>query len=127
MPVNVKMSEFACNERDMKQKACRDMHNIHDPVEKIRCLSLQKGVSGIMDLGRHFRQLDPENSGNVSFDHFRSALNDLGLAANDQEYEHLFGDFVYQSEQGDYKLLVRYDELLRAIRVSSFVLHSHQQ
>jgi len=46
------MSGQARNEMLMAEKATRDLYVTTDPVERMRLLSLQRGATGIMGIGR---------------------------------------------------------------------------
>lgn len=107
------MSASARNEQDMKEKAARQLASIKDPIEKIRCLCLQRGTTGIMALGRQFRIMDDNRSGDLSYEEFRNGLNDIGMGGNEEEYGEIFKIF-----DKDGSGTLKYDEFLRAIRVS---------
>jgi len=99
------------NEQQLKDKAARQAQITKDPVEKIRLLCLQRGTAGIMALGRTFRIMDDNRSGDLNFQEFKNGLHDLGLNVSDEEYQHLFRLF-----DRDGSGTVKYDEFLQAVR-----------
>lgn len=93
------------------EKAGRQAALTKDPVEKIRLLCLQRGAAGIMALGRMFRIMDDNQSGDLNFQEFKNGVHDIGLIVSDDEYQQLFQLF-----DRDGSGTVKYDEFLRAVR-----------
>lgn len=104
------------NEQLMKEKAARQAAVTKDPIEKVRLLCLQRGTTGILALGRTFRIMDDNRSGDLSFQEFRNGLTDMGLAIDDVGFQELFSLF-----DKDGSGAIKYDEFLRVIRVSIFL------
>ncbi|XP_013780533.1 calcyphosin-like protein isoform X1 [Limulus polyphemus] len=101
------------NEKEMMDSATRKLASATDPVEKFKLLCLQRGSNGILGLGRVFRRMDDNASGDLSKDEFLKGLQDSGLGSriSPEEMEGLFTKF-----DADGSGSIKYDEFLRAIR-----------
>lgn len=99
------------NENLMKQRATQELNTANDPVERLRLLCLQRGSRGILGLGRVFRRMDDNNSGDLSHEEFAKGIRDSGLPVTDEEAENLFQKF-----DADGSGSIKYDEFLRAVR-----------
>jgi len=99
------------NEMRMQEKAGRQVALAKDPIEKLRLLCLQRGAGGILGLGKVFRRMDDNNSGDLSYEEFKNGLRDTGLQLNDEEYSAIFIEFDKDGNGG-----IKYDEFLKAIR-----------
>lgn len=101
------------NENFMRVSATRRLRRANDPVEKIRLLCLQRGYNGILGLGRAFRRLDKDKSGNLTFGEFKKGLLEIGLSNSitEDEVEEVFYRF-----DADKSGTLSFDEFLRAVR-----------
>ncbi|XP_076307568.1 calcyphosin-like protein [Tachypleus tridentatus] len=101
------------NENEMMDSATRKLAFTTDLVEKFKLLCLQRGSSGILGLGRVFRRMDDNASGDLSKDEFFKGLKDSGLGngISPDEMEELFTRF-----DADGSGSIKYDEFLRTIR-----------
>ncbi|XP_055948489.1 calcyphosin-like protein [Argiope bruennichi] len=99
------------NEQVMKERASKKLMVTDDPIEKLRLLCLQRGAKGILGLGRIFRRMDDNHSGDLNFEEFVKGIRDTGLNVTDEEAEQIFKHFD-KDDSGTLK----YDEFLRAVR-----------
>ncbi|KFM79570.1 Calcyphosin-like protein, partial [Stegodyphus mimosarum] len=99
------------NEQVMKERAAKQLMATEDPLEKLRLLCLQRGAKGILGLGRVFRRMDDNHSGDLNMEEFVKGIRDTGLKITDEEAENLFKQF-----DKDGSGVVHYDEFLRAVR-----------
>jgi len=99
------------NEVRMQEQAGRQVAFAKDPIEKLRLLCLQRGASGILGLGKSFRIMDDNNSGDLNYDEFKKGMKDTGLNLNDEEYAAMFLQFDKDGSGS-----VKYDEFLKAVR-----------
>lgn len=99
------------NEQVMKERASKQLMATDDPIEKLRLLCLQRGARGILGLGKVFRRMDDNNSGDLSKDEFIKGIRDSGLHITDEDAERLFNEFD-KDETGS----VNYEEFLKAVR-----------
>ncbi|GIY84788.1 calcyphosin-like protein [Caerostris darwini] len=99
------------NEQVMKERASKKLMTADDPIERLRLLCLQRGARGILGLGRVFRRMDDNNSGDLNLEEFVKGIRDTGLDISDEDAEKLFKQFD-KDESGSLK----YDEFLRAVR-----------
>ncbi|CAL1295441.1 unnamed protein product [Larinioides sclopetarius] len=99
------------NEQVMKERASKKLMVTDDPVEKLRLLCLQRGAKGILGLGRVFRRMDDNNSGDLNLEEFVKGIRDTGLNITDEDAEKLFKHFD-KDDSG----ALKYEEFLRAVR-----------
>lgn len=99
------------NEQVMRERASKQLMTADDPVEKLRLMCLQRGARGILGLGRVFRRMDDNHSGDLNLEEFVKGIRDTGLDINDEDAEKLFKDFD-KDDSGTLK----YEEFLRAVR-----------
>ncbi|KAG8185613.1 hypothetical protein JTE90_023312 [Oedothorax gibbosus] len=99
------------NEQVMKERASKKLLSADDPIERLRLLCLQRGSRGILGLGRVFRRIDDNHSGDLSMEEFIKGVRDSGLDVSDEEGEALFNRF-----DADGSGSVKYDEFLKAVR-----------
>lgn len=99
------------NEQVMMERASKQLMATDDPIEKLRLLCLQRGARGILGLGKVFRRMDDNNSGDLSKDEFIKGIRDSGLHITDEDAERLFNEFD-KDETGS----VNYEEFLKAVR-----------
>ncbi|OQR72515.1 calcyphosin protein-like [Tropilaelaps mercedesae] len=101
------------NELQMRLRAQNQLPQAKDVLEKIRLLCLQRGAGGILGLGRMFRRMDDNNSGDLSREEFSKGLDDTGLR------EQLSGDEVrelFDIFDSDHSGAINFNEFIRKIR-----------
>ena len=101
------------NETLMQERAMRQVPMAKDPLEKLRLMCLSRGANGILALGRLFRNMDDNRSGDLCKDEFRKGIRDLGFQLTEQELESLFATF-----DADDSGKIQYEEFLRSLRVN---------
>jgi Ca2+-binding EF-hand superfamily protein len=99
------------NEQMMSEKATRQLAVVKDPVERLRLLCLQRGAAGIIGLGKVFRRMDDNQSGDLTVDEFTNGIKDSGLPLEEDEMVELFGLFDKDGSGS-----VNYNEFIQAIR-----------
>ncbi|CAG2109153.1 unnamed protein product [Medioppia subpectinata] len=99
------------NEQRMQEKAGRQAALAKDPIERLRLRCLQRGASGILGLGKTFRIMDDNQSGDLTLDEFTNGLRDMSLDVTDDEISDMFKQF-----DRDGNGAVKYDEFLKAVR-----------
>lgn len=82
-----------------------------EPLEKLRALCLSRGATGILGLGRFFRNIDEDGSKALNQEEFTEGLKEAGMDLTDDEIQELFTRFD-TDESGS----VNMDEFLVAIR-----------
>jgi len=95
----------------MQEKAGRQACLAKDPIEKLRLLCLQRGANGILGLGKAFRIMDNNSSGDLTYEEFKNGMKDTGLNLNDEEFAAMFMEFDKDSSG-----TIKYDEFLKAVR-----------
>lgn len=102
------------NDIQMKMTVSKQLQSVEDPVEKLRLLCLGRGSTGILGLGRVFRRMDDNGSGDLSREEFIKGLDDSGMGPflSDEDYGRLFEQF-----DADGSGAIKFDEFIRAIRV----------
>ncbi|RWS31757.1 Calcyphosin-like protein [Leptotrombidium deliense] len=110
MPVRPQSAQTR-NEQLMVEKATRQLSTAKDPIEKLRLMCLQRGSTGILGMGKIFRRMDDNQSGDLTLEEFTNGVRDTGLNLNSQEMADLFNTF-----DKDGSGTIKYDEFLRAIR-----------
>ncbi|XP_067137904.1 calcyphosin-like protein [Centruroides vittatus] len=101
------------NENIMKQCATRKLAMVVDPVEKLRLLCLQRGSRGILGMGRVFRRMDDNRSGDLNEEEFKKGLMETGMGSSlsPEEIEELFKQFDCDGSGS-----VNYEEFIRSVR-----------
>lgn len=99
------------NELRMQEKAGRQVALAKDPIEKLRLMCLQRGASGILGLGKAFRIMDDNSSGDLTYDEFMNGLKDMGLNVTDDEITEMFKQF---DKDGNGTIV--YEEFIKAVR-----------
>jgi len=99
------------NEQVMAEKATRQLVVTKDPVERLRLLCLQRGAAGIIGLGKVFRRMDDNQSGDLTLDEFTNGIKDSGLPLEEEEMTELFGIFDKDGSGS-----VNYNEFIQSIR-----------
>jgi len=99
------------NEMRMSEKAGRQAALAKDPIERLRLRCLQRGAAGILGLGKTFRIMDDNQSGDLTLQEFTNGMKDIGLDTSDDEINEMFRQF-----DRDGNGTVKYDEFLRAVR-----------
>ncbi|XP_054723853.1 calcyphosin-like protein [Uloborus diversus] len=105
------LSAQARNEQVMKERASKLLIGAENPLEKLRLLCLQRGAKGILGLGKVFRRMDDNNSGDLNLEEFTKGIRDTGLDISDEDAKKLFEQFDKDGSGS-----VRYEEFLRAVR-----------
>lgn len=101
------------NENIMKQCATRKLATVVDPVEKLRLLCLQRGSRGILGMGRVFRRMDDNHSGDLNEEEFQKGLMESGMGSSlsEEEMNELFKQF-----DCDGSGTINYEEFIRSVR-----------
>ncbi|XP_023226776.1 calcyphosin-like protein [Centruroides sculpturatus] len=101
------------NENVMKQCATRKLAMVVDPVEKLRLLCLQRGSKGILGMGRVFRRMDDNRSGDLNEEEFKKGLMETGMGSSlsPEEIEELFKQFDCDGSGS-----LNYEEFIRSVR-----------
>ncbi|XP_022903110.1 calcyphosin-like protein [Onthophagus taurus] len=82
-----------------------------DPIKRLRLLCLSRGATGILGLGRLFRNMDDDGNKQLNFDEFLVGLREVGLEITAEEAKTMFESFDKDNSGG-----VNMDEFLIAIR-----------
>jgi len=99
------------NEQRMQEKAGRQAALAKDPIEKLRLMCLQRGANGILGLGKAFRVMDDDRSGELTYQEFINGIKDMGMNLSDDEITEMFKQF-----DSDGSGSIKYDEFLKAVR-----------
>jgi len=105
------MSSQSRAEQRMQEKAGRQAGMAKDPIEKLRLLCLQRGANGILGLGKAFRIMDDNRSGDLTFQEFVNGMRDMGLNLSDDEIRQMFQQFDTDGSGN-----IHYNEFLKAVR-----------
>lgn len=95
MPVRPQ-SATSRQETEMAAKSLRELQaagNSGDPVQRLRLLCLSRGATGILGLGRLFRQMDDDGNKNLNKEEFSHGLREIGLEISNEEIEEIFQKF----------------------------------
>eukprot|EP00039_Didymoeca_costata_P015295 m.257635 g.257635 ORF g.257635 m.257635 type:complete len:212 (-) comp16191_c1_seq8:70-705(-) len=106
------MAATSRHENEMKQKYAKMAVTEQDPAKKIQAQCLSRGAHGIKGIGRTFRIMDDDRSGQLDYNEFKNGLADYGIQLNDeQEYRDCFDSF-----DRDGSGTLDFNEFLRALR-----------
>jgi len=89
----------------------RQSNMAQNPLEKLRCLLLARGATGILGFGRVFRRMDDDGSRTLGYEEFKKGIMESGLNVSEDSSKEMFGEF-----DNDGSGTVSIDEFLRAIR-----------
>lgn len=87
------------------------MEDGNHALEKLRAKCLERGASGIMGLGRFFRNMDDNRSKTLDLEEFQKGLQEAGLSLEPREAEALFR-LCDKNKSG----MLDFDEFLEALR-----------
>lgn len=107
-------------ESEMANKSRRELQASGasgDPIKRLRLLCLSRGATGILGLGRMFRQMDDDGNKQLNFEEFFSGLKEIGLEISEEDAKSMFDSF-----DTDHNGNINMDEFLVAVRVSPFLL-----
>ncbi|XP_069676155.1 calcyphosin-like protein isoform X2 [Periplaneta americana] len=104
-------SAATMQETELINKSRRQVVMAKEPLEKLRALCLSRGATGILGLGRFFRNIDEDGSKALNQEEFTEGLKEAGMDLTDDEIQELFTRFD-TDESGS----VNMDEFLVAIR-----------
>ncbi|XP_055923652.1 calcyphosin-like protein isoform X1 [Eupeodes corollae] len=68
-------------------------NNAKDPIEKLRLLCFSRGATGIIGLGRTFRNMDDDGSKALNLEEFIRGIHETGLDVTDAEIKQMFSKF----------------------------------
>ncbi|XP_063772647.1 calcyphosin [Pseudophryne corroboree] len=105
------MAAISQLERDMMEKARRQIPQCQDPVEKLRLQCLARGASGIKGLGRAFRIMDDNYSSSVDLEEFSNGLQNYGVPLQPEEVQKIFEQFDTNGNG-----TINFDEFLNSVR-----------
>ncbi|XP_008324425.1 calcyphosine-like b isoform X2 [Cynoglossus semilaevis] len=105
------MAGTSRHDREMVEKAKRQLQECDDPVERLRLQCLTRGSSGIKGLGRTFKIMDDDENRSLDFKEFTKGLNDFGLFMDKKETAALFQLF-----DRDGNGTIDFDEFLITLR-----------
>lgn len=87
--------------------------SIEDIIDKIRKKLVQRGITGILSIGKSFKINDSDNSKTISFNEFANLCQKYGLGLSDLEIRSAFAIFD-KRRNGN----IDYEEFLQTIRGS---------
>ncbi|KAG0716536.1 Crustacean calcium-binding protein 23 [Chionoecetes opilio] len=99
------------HEEDMKEAALAAAEEAETPIDKLRCLCLNRGYNGIMQFGRLFRIADSDGSHTLNQEELAEALQNFGLEFSEDEVAEIFSS-MDEDETGS----INYDEFLEKLR-----------
>lgn len=109
-------SAMSRQESEMANKSRRELQasgSSGDPVKKLRLLCLSRGATGILGLGRMFRQMDDDGNRQLSFEEFLMGLREIGFEVSEEDAKSMFDSFDSDRSGG-----INMEEFLVAVRVS---------
>ncbi|XP_049306556.1 calcyphosin-like protein isoform X1 [Bactrocera dorsalis] len=82
-------------EANLVNKSMRELANGEekDPITKLRLLCLSRGATGIVGLGRAFRNMDDDGSKALNEEEFINGIRETGLDVSDEEIKEMFKCF----------------------------------
>ncbi|XP_039947727.1 calcyphosin-like protein [Bactrocera tryoni] len=82
-------------EANLVNKSMRELANGEekDPITKLRLLCLSRGATGIVGLGRAFRNMDDDGSKALNEEEFINGIRETGLDVSDEEIKEMFKSF----------------------------------
>jgi len=97
--------------RELQEKAKKQLKTAKDPIEKLRLQCLARGANGIKGLGRTFKIMDDDGSKSLCMAEFKKGCHDYGADLTKDEIEEAFAKL---DKTGDGQL--DFDEFLMALR-----------
>ncbi|KAM9328888.1 calcyphosin [Gastrophryne carolinensis] len=105
------MASVSQFEKEMINKARREIAQCQDPVEKLRLRCLARGASGIKGLGRAFRIMDDNRTNSLDLEEFSKGLQNYGVPLSSDEVLEIFQRFDTNGNG-----TINFDEFLTTIR-----------
>jgi len=105
------MAATARMQREMREKAERNLQTCTDPVEKLRNQCLARGAAGIKGLSRTFKIMDDDGNRSLDFQEFKKGLHDYGAEVDKHEARDMFDAFDKDGSGS-----IDFDEFLVALR-----------
>ncbi|XP_011155602.1 calcyphosin-like protein isoform X2 [Solenopsis invicta] len=96
---------------EMINRAQRAVHTTTDTIEKLRLLCLARGANGILGLGRIFRLIDEDGNNKLSFEEFKTSIEQTKLELSEEEINDVFKKFDIDDDGN-----ISIDEFLVGIR-----------
>jgi len=104
-------SAATMQETELINKSRRLVGMAKEPLEKLRHLCLSRGATGILGLGRFFRNIDDDGSKALNFAEFSEGMKEAGMDLTGEEIKELFNRFDKDGSGS-----INMDEFLVAIR-----------
>ncbi|XP_075245194.1 crustacean calcium-binding protein 23-like isoform X2 [Convolutriloba macropyga] len=99
------------NQKELREKIKYQLKRSTNPVERIRLTALLRGPGGIRDIGRIFKNMDEDDSGQISFLEFQQGVAEIGCVLDHYELQQ-----AYEAIDTDNSGSISYQEFLVELR-----------